>query len=689
MLKLIVSISICCSLFSWRVNADISSPRRLQPVSGEDEEYPIHAYGAFDVYAVCPTYDDSLKIQTGNQNPWVKIKPKKSWEIGNNFLGLTPTRSPSSHVSGIEPHSPLKIIDGDPHTKGFVGRPDGDPSITRAWVRIDFPRSVRISSVALAGGPSNFEIRVFDWDLWPSKSGRNSQTEQGKWRTVCKVTGHETQPITKPNNTAPAVYQKGEQTSPSGATYSIYQFDPVEAREVWLTSDDDFFLAECEVRNVSGSNLAKFSRGCGITVSAQYHLLWLDQETQASFWRMQYDLGIKWLRLSYYLTPFIWTFVERQKGIYTLDPYLDDLVSEAVNNGIEVTLTLGPPDNSLYMGEEDQIAGFSRYAEFMVNHFKGRIRYYEIYNEFYNQDSYGPGKQGPVDDAASNYVRRALPAAKAIKQADPDAKICLCGPCPLVADFILTALRRGMAEWVDVITWHPYSFPQDTDDDYAPEELDRPRHVWAPATVKNYADAVEYLRNEAGKIGFHGELWANECGAYAIHNNRTSTLIAAKYLARSAVLHTFLRVPMFWNETTSLFSPPWQPFWGNGAPILKPTYSYYVLRTLATLLDGTSPDEIRVEVSPGIPNLHQCGFSLPGNQKLIAIWMVEKSRKKRTDELSPLERQVTLNVTKPKRIIGVDLLNGREQEMTFTDGENNVILPSVLLRDYPLLFRLE
>ena len=109
-----------------------------------------------------------------------------------------------------------------------------------------------------------------------------------------------------------------------------------------------------------------------------------------------------------------------------------------------------------------------------------------------------------------------------------------------------------MAEYADVVSWHPYSFSKNSDDDYAPEELDKPRHVWAPNDVNTYADAVAYLRRETAKLGFHGELWANETGAYAIHADRTSNLIAAKYFARSAILHTSLNVPMFWNETTSL-----------------------------------------------------------------------------------------------------------------------------------------
>jgi hypothetical protein len=461
------------------------------------------------------------------------------------------------------------------------------------------------------------------------------------------------------------------------------------AWEVWLTSPDDFILGEFEVLNEKGENVGLFSRGSGVTASARLYVFWLSEQTQSALWQMHYDLGLKWLRLSYYLTPFIWGFVEKEKGVYTIDPYLDQLVTQATENGIEVTLTLGGTVNELYK-ENEQSEAFCNYASFMVKHFKGRIKYYEIFNEYYNQDSFGPGNQGPVDERASVYVSRALPAAKAIHKADPEAKVCLCGPCPLVADFILAALKKGMVDYVDVLTWHPYSFLKDTDDDYAPEELDRPRSVWAPPEVKSYADSVEYLRREAAKLGFEGELWANESGAYAIHACRTSQLIAAKYLARSAVLHTTLNVPMFWNETTSLMRPPWQPFWGNYGTKLKPAYSYYMMRSLCTLLDGAKAEKVKFRLPDKEPDkLEKHSFLLPDGKILLAVWIAEKSRAKRLDDYEGIVADMIIKAGNPKKLIGIDLLNGREQELSFEAKRSGPWIKDLIVKDYPLLLRLE
>jgi hypothetical protein len=662
------------------------NPREPRPVRARDGEWPIHAYGDLDVLSVSPTYEPLLVLQKRCSSPWKAVRLRKSWEISSNYLGLTPTRLPNSIEPEFAPNAAARMIDGDVRTYGVACVPLGDPAIARAWVRVTLPRPATLSCVRLipppdtspVAAPANFEIRLIDWDLWES---------EGKHAVVYRAEGGQDHRLPArapqdPGATAPAAYRPPGPAGPSRGGPLECRFAPARAREVWITSDADFALAEIEAIDAEGRNLARLSSGAGITVSAEPRLFWLDQSTHDALWLMQFDLGIKWLRISYYLSPLIWPFVERQRGVYTVDPHTDRAVSAASENGIEVCLTLGPADHP---GES-----YEEYVRFMVGHFRGRVRYYEILNEFYNQDAFGPNVRGPVEKAVEAYCAVALPAARMIRRTDPGAKIVQCGPCPLAADFILGCLAKGMAEYADVVSWHPYSFSKDTDQDYGPEHLDRPRHPWAPASVRTYADAVVYLRREAAALGFHGELHANECGAYAIHADRTSQLIAAKYLARSAVLHTALRVPMFWNETTSLLRPSWQPFWGHHGQSFTPAYSYYVLRTLCTVLDGAEPCTVRVELhARGEEGIEHHAFRLPSGALLVALWVPARSRARRLDDYEGMVTSITLEAAAPERVIGIDLLNGREQELGFRAGAGVVSVGDLVVRDYPLLLRLE
>lgn len=656
----------------------------MPTVTGSENGYPIYSYGQFDVYGVNPTYFDALQIQKSNVNPFKKIEPKKSWEIKSNLIGITPTRLPSSRAGEVEPFHPLHLIDGNPATQGFAGRPQGDPEITHAWVRIDLPRTTKIKSVSLlprsgnAGYPSDLTVRVSRWELWP---------QQNEWQVVYHAKDNKSVPMPAVRNTAPAVYEPVRETGSRGG-WITYGFEPVDAREVWITSPDDFYLSEIEVKDADGNNVALVSKGAGISVSKGAYLYWLSENTQREMWPLNYDLGIKWLRVSYYLSPLIWTFVECEKGKYKIDPYTDQIVTEASKHGIEVCLTLGPNQNSLYKTEEEQVEAFTKYVRFMVNHFKGRVRYFEILNEYYNQDSFGPGKSGPYERVADTYVKFAIPAAKAIKQEYPQAKVILVGPCPLAVDFIETALKKGMAPLVDVITWHPYSFRKDTDGWYEPEELDRPRSPWAGPEIKTYDDSVRYLKTVASKYGFKGEFQANETGAYAIHQNRTTALISAKLMARSLTLHTYLNVPVFWNETTSLMRPAWQPFWDPAEPVMKPDYSYYVMRTLCTLLDSVKPVSAGFSIKCSDDRIEKCAFKCPNGDMLISFWIREKSRGLGIDDYPAKEADVFIPGIKADKAVGYELLNGQEQALNVSSDDKGTHIQGLLVRDYPLIIRI-
>ena len=146
---------------------------------------------------------------------------------------------------------------------------------------------------------------------------------------------------------------------------------------------------------------------------------------------------------------------------------------------------------------------------------------------------------------------------------------------------------------------------------------------------------------------------------------------------------------MFWNETTSLLRPSWQPFFANHGTKMKPSYSYYMPRTLATLLDGAQPEEVSFEIDTKNDFLQKHDFSLPQGNRLLAVWIAEQSRKKRLDDYQGVKATITISSDAPERIVGSDLLNGREQELAFSVDGDRLIVHDLIVKDYPLLLRLE
>jgi hypothetical protein len=166
---------------------------------------------------------------------------------------------------------------------------------------------------------------------------------------------------------------------------------------------------------------------------------------------------------------------------------------------------------------------------------------------------------------------------------------------------------------------------------------------------------------------------------------RSTALVSAKYMARSMVLHSALRVPVFWNETVSLLRPAWQPFFSPGQPDVQPDYSYYVLRTLSTVMDGMRPVEngIRADVEGTPPNSKvECRlFQNRRGQLLAALWRPGSGG----DGMEAVALNLRIEGLSARRVTGIELFNGEEQEQTFERTTTDIHVHRLMVRDSPLL----
>src|ERR1019366_7638667 len=131
---------------------------------------------------------------------------------------------------------------------------------------------------------------------------------------------------------------------------------------------------------------------------------------------VQYDLGLKYVRMGADNGLLTWNYVERVKGKMRVDPVADQTVTELHRNGIKVILNVDVKANFAYKGRKlnwrdarfretnniyydhpgwcwespEMMEGYLRYVDFMVQHFKDRVAYYEIGNEWAGpRDLYG------------------------------------------------------------------------------------------------------------------------------------------------------------------------------------------------------------------------------------------------------------------------------------------------------------
>ena len=211
-----------------------------------------------------------------------------------------------------------------------------------------------------------------------------------------------------------------------------------------------------------------------------------------------------------------WTSLEPQQGVWNWQP-LDIWVAAAEQHGVEdILLTLGQtppwastnPDDVNYIGAgapapptDNQY--WRDYVTAVAQRYKGRIRYYEIWNEP-NDPTYYAGSVAELAELTAE-------AYTILKSVDPGNTVL--SPAAYAPGYLDQLLQAGMAQNVDMIAYHFYE---------TPPEL----------TAQDIAN-VNLVMEEHGISDM--PMWATE-GASG-DNTTTPESLAAAYLVRKYLVH--------------------------------------------------------------------------------------------------------------------------------------------------------
>ena len=172
----------------------------------------------------------------------------------------------------------------------------------------------------------------------------------------------------------------------------------------------------------------------------------IDEELDA-----MHEAGVRWIRSIWRWDKIEW---EAGKPDYA---FLDDVVERAWKRGIRFVPCLNTTPrwaSTAPAGEADfrcyppDLAAWSNVVFQTVTHFKGRIKYWETWNE--PNIGYWLG-------TAEEFCRHHQTAYRAAKAADPQCKILLGAFAGSGAGFLDQLLSMGVKDCFDVVSFHPYS----------------------------------------------------------------------------------------------------------------------------------------------------------------------------------------------------------------------------------------
>ena len=247
------------------------------------------------------------------------------------------------------------------------------------------------------------------------------------------------------------------------------------------------------------------------------------------------DLGVKWIRLQSG-----WQKTEKEEGVYDF-AWLDSQVDELLKRGLKPWLCLCY-GNILYDDLAKQYVGavgcppirtekaynaWLKYVEETVKHFKGRIEYYEVWNESDGGWTWRP------EPNAREYAEFCIKTGKAVKLADPNAKIITGSHYEDSLIFFNEEFANGTLEISDAVTYHSYNYD---------ETLSMQRVEALKGLIKHYGKNIEIIQGESGSQSKSG-------GNGALHWIRTNEEMQTKQILRHTVADILAGV-----KFTSIFS---------------------------------------------------------------------------------------------------------------------------------------
>lgn len=228
-----------------------------------------------------------------------------------------------------------------------------------------------------------------------------------------------------------------------------------------------------------------------------------------------------------------WKTYEQEMGVYKLPDAWNNYINEAIKRGIEplIILDFG---NKLYTAtddtmptEEGELKAFGNYVYNLVSDLKGRVKYFEVWNE--------PNLAGV--ETGVQYARLLKVAYNKVKEANPEAKVvgfAQAGVSPEFMDYMAQE-DPNIFTYMDLASFHEYCKGK-------------------PPENSTYTGIVTYCAQKLReRCGDNTEIWLTEMGLSENEIGITEKE-AAEYAVRSVL----------WNDAEKLYKNIFYYTWING-----------------------------------------------------------------------------------------------------------------------------
>jgi hypothetical protein len=676
--------------------------QRVRDIAVVDRRDPRHEYvtqsGDWRPYPDRPT------LQDGNAAGLHRIEALPPSALKSNLFGIT-THLPRT-TNDEDPYVAARAVDGDPKTCWASRWWRIATPFEPEWLRVDLGRIVRVAEVrflpawADSGVPASFTIETsLDGETWKTVATRDVYRLQSQAEgSSLREDGRNWQCFPFASRRARFVRLTATRLAQGATSFFCAPFDPFQFR-----------VAEVAAVDPAGVLVPPVAATASTTHTAWYNT----PESVTKTWPLLLTCGVKLNRIGQWGDRTDWAAVEQVKGVYRVPAEVDRAIEESQRAGVETLLTLAY-GNNLYQRQKVQpdagptwqrghpflqcapttdeaVEAFARYCGYMARHFRGRVRYFEIWNEengwFF--DDWGRSAEVSLVRA---YGRALKLAAQAVKEANPEAIVVFGGTAGSTFDYPRIALEEGAGPYIDVFAFHPYGHPtpEGVPDNFlvcTGEAMEwKPR----PASVRDYEEEIAALREVLHRYNPSMQVWADEMNWFAPGEparpdmGDLSELTQAKHLSRFYALNAWLGCGAVW----------WSMYNANGvqewavarSADYTPRPAWYAAQYASTVLDDVrQADGVTVEVVGAAPaDLMVKAFRNGRGELLVGLWRTSPG----SDGCKPEPVTVQVTGASADGAEALDLLYGVAQRARADRGPSGVTIPGLLVGDWPLVVRL-
>ncbi|EMN5859946.1 hypothetical protein RJ495_000467 [Pluralibacter gergoviae] len=172
-----------------------------------------------------------------------------------------------------------------------------------------------------------------------------------------------------------------------------------------------------------------------------------------------------------------WNKIEMVKGEFDANGKIEKVdnairLAPKYNLNMLVILDYGNKsyNSNYYPNTADSLNAYVKYVQWTVKHLKGKVKYYEIWNEW--NIGTGVNHKGKLPPTVDDYLRLVKQVSAVIRKEDPQALILAGSINPLTMkkrftnisdeEWMYQLIDKGILKYIDGISLHPYSYANDS-----------------------------------------------------------------------------------------------------------------------------------------------------------------------------------------------------------------------------------